>query len=368
MRALLLCTWLGAASAYTNLMRSPGVPCAVNGFGRIGRLVTRIMLKNPLMDLKHINGGSASAEYMAYQFKYDSVHGKYPGSVEVGPDDELIIDGKHIALSHTRSPEEIPFRKHGDMYVCEATGAFLTAEAVRPHFSAGAKKVVLSAPAKDDSPLFVMGVNHGEYAPSDRVVSCASCTTNCLAPLAKVINDEYGIAMGLMSTVHAMTATQNVVDGGSSKDWRGGRCASGNIIPSTTGAAKAVAKVIPALKGKLTGSAFRVPTTDVSVVDLTCVLEREATYEAICDLVKRAAEEGPLKGILGYSDEPLVSSDFVSDVRSSIFDAGAGLMLNPKFVKLVAWYDNEWGYANRIVDLMLHMARTDAGLTSPFPC
>mmetsp|Transcript_21261 Transcript_21261/g.43520 ORF Transcript_21261/g.43520 Transcript_21261/m.43520 type:complete len:370 (+) Transcript_21261:63-1172(+) len=362
--AVVLALALGAANALTTPMKMGAVPCGINGFGRIGRLVARIMVKNPETELKLINSG-ASAEYMAYQFKYDSIHGKWAGTVEVDGD-SLVIDGNKVALSHTRDPKDIPFSKYGDLYVCESTGAFLTAEKVEPHFAAGAKKIVFSAPAKDDSPVIVMGVNQGSYTTDMTAVSCASCTTNGLAPMVKAINDEYGIAMGLMTTVHAMTATQKVVDSSSNKDWRGGRCASGNIIPSSTGAAKAVTKVIPDLKGKLTGMAFRVPTADVSVVDLTCVLDKETTYEDICALVKKNSE-GIQKGFLGYCDEDLVSTDFESDERSCIFDAGAGIMLNPKFVKMVAWYDNEWGYSNRVVDLMVHMAKIDAGVTSPFP-
>jgi len=321
------------------------------------------MIKSPVCDLKLINSG-ASADYMAYQFKYDSVHGKYKGIVEADGSN-LIIDGKIIPVSSTRDPGQIPFAQYGAEYICESTGSFLTAEKVVPHFSAGAKKIVFSAPAKDDSPLIVMGVNQNDYKPSMKAVSCASCTTNGLAPMVKAVNDEFGIAMGLMTTVHAMTATQKVVDSSSNKDWRGGRAASANIIPSSTGAAKAVTKCIPQLKGKLTGMAFRVPTADVSVVDLTCVLEKETTYEAICALIKKNSE-GSQKGFLGYTDEDLVSTDFETDARSCIFDATAGIMLNPKFVKLVAWYDNEWGYSNRVVDLMVHMARIDAGLPSPY--
>merc|ERR1711965_1274485 len=260
---------------------------------------------------------------------------------------------------------EIPFKDLGADYVCESTGAFLTAEKVEAHFKAGAKKIVFSAPAKDDSHTIVMGVNQDSYESSMDAVSCASCTTNGLAPMVKAINDAYGIEEALMTTVHAMTATQKVVDASSNKDWRGGRCASGNIIRSSTGAAKAVTKVIPELKGKLTGMAFRVPTADVSVVDLTCVLEKETTYEDICSLVKKNSEDSQ-KGFLGYCDDDLVSTDFETDERSCIFDAGAGIMLNPKFVKVVAWYDNEWGYSNRVVDLMVHMAKIDAGVPSPF--
>merc|ERR1711988_1868565 len=322
-----------------------------------------IMCDSPETDLKMIHSG-ASAEYMAYQMKYDTIHGKYGGTIEVDGD-SLVVNGNKIELSHTRDPSEIPFSKYGDLYVCESTGAFLTQDKVEPHFGAGAKMIVFSAPAKDDSPTIVMGVNQDIYSADMKAVSCASCTTNGLAPMVKAINDKFGIEMGLMTTVHAMTATQKVVDASSNKDWRGGRCASGNIIPSSTGAAKAVTKVIPSLTGKLTGMAFRVPTADVSVVDLTCVLGKETTYEDICALIKKNSE-GSQKGFLGYCDEPLVSTDFETDERSCIFDAGAGIMLNPKFVKLVAWYDNEWGYSNRVVDLMVHMAKVDAGVKSPF--
>eukprot|EP00631_Chrysoreinhardia_giraudii_P003086 CAMPEP_0197419062 /NCGR_PEP_ID=MMETSP1170-20131217/4569_1 /TAXON_ID=54406 /ORGANISM="Sarcinochrysis sp, Strain CCMP770" /LENGTH=366 /DNA_ID=CAMNT_0042946141 /DNA_START=39 /DNA_END=1139 /DNA_ORIENTATION=- len=336
---------------------SMAVSGGINGFGRIGRLVARIIAKSPEIDLKLINSGAAN-EYMAYQMKYDSIHGRYPGTIEAA-DDGLMIDGILVPTSHTRDPSEIPFTEFGVEYVCESTGAFLTGPKVEPHFAAGAKKIVFSAPAKDDSPTVVMGVNEDTYDPSMLAVSCASCTTNGLAPMVKAINDKWGIEEGLMTTVHAMTATQKVVDASSNKDWRGGRCASGNIIPSSTGAAKAVAKVIPAVKGKLTGMAFRVPTADVSVVDLTCKLQKATTYEEICDEIKRRSE-GDMKGILGYCDEPLVSTDFETEPTSSIFDAGAGIMLSPKFVKVVAWYDNEWGYSNRVVDLMCHMAAVDA--------
>jgi len=329
----------------------------INGFGRIGRLVARIMCKSDAIDLKLVNSG-ASNEYMAYQFKYDSIHGRYPGTVEA-TEDGLLIDGVLTPTSHTRDPSEIPFTSLGAEYICESTGAFLTAEKVAPHVAAGAKKIIFSAPAKDDSPTVVMGVNEETYDPSMIAVSCASCTTNGLAPMVYAINNKFGIEEGLMTTVHAMTATQKVVDASSNKDWRGGRCASGNIIPSSTGAAKAVAKVIPSVQGKLTGMAFRVPTADVSVVDLTCKLETATTYEDLCAEIKAQAG-GSMKGILGYCDEPLVSTDFETEPTSSIFDAGAGIMLSPKFVKCVAWYDNEWGYSNRVVDLMCHMAAVDA--------
>jgi glyceraldehyde 3-phosphate dehydrogenase len=343
-------------------MQMAGVPCGINGFGRIGRLVARSIISNPATDLKLINTGAAP-EYMAYQFKYDTVHGRWDGSVEVDGMD-LIINGQRVPTSHTRVPGEIPFKSTGAAYVCESTGAFLTKDKVQDHFTAGAKKIVFSAPAKDESHTIVMGVNQDSYESSMSEVSCASCTTNGLAPTVKVINDNFGIKEALMTTVHAMTATQMVVDGTSKKDWRGGRCASANIIPSSTGAAKAVTKVIPQLKGKLTGMAFRVPTPNVSVVDLTCTLEKSTSYEEICAAI-RDASTGSMKGILGYCDEPLVSSDFISDPRSSIFDAGAGISLNPNFVKVVAWYDNEYGYSQRCMDLMVHMANIDkkAGIT-----
>jgi glyceraldehyde 3-phosphate dehydrogenase len=330
---------------------------AINGFGRIGRLVTRVMMKDPKISLKLVNS-EGSAEYLAYQFKYDSVHGKYDGTVGTDGDDALVIDGQRIVLSRTRNPAEIPFKENGDLYVCESTGAFLTQDSVKPHFSAGAKKIVFSAPAKDDSPMFVMGVNDQDYKASMNAVSCASCTTNGLAPMVKTIHDAYGIESGLMTTIHAMTSTQKIVDSTSKKDWRGGRAASANIIPSSTGAAKAVGKVMPELNGKLTGMAFRVPTVDVSVVDLTCKLIKPTNYDDICALMKEKSTT-TLKGILGYADEPLVSTDFITDSRSCIFDAGAGIMLNPTFVKLVSWYDNEWGYSNRVVDLINHMASVD---------
>merc|ERR1712205_261412 len=271
------------------------------------------------------------------------------------------IDGHKVALSHTREPAEIPFAAHGAEYVCESTGVFLTTEKVQPHLKAGAKKVVFSAPAKDDSHTIVMGVNQETYKSDMQAVSCASCTTNGLAPVVKAIHDAFGIKRGLMTTCHAMTASQPTVDGASKKDWRGGRAASGNIIPSSTGAAKAVAKVIPSIKGKLTGMAFRVPTIDVSVVDLTCELEKSTSYEEICAEIKRRAE-GDMKGFLGYTDEALVSTDFESWPISSTFDAEAGISLNPNFVKLVAWYDNEWGYSCRVKDLMMHMAKVDAAV------
>lgn len=289
---------------------------------------------------------------MAYQFKYDSVHGRFAGTVDVDGD-TLIIDGKKVITTHTRKPEEIGWGKLGAQYICESTGAFLTQDTCKVHIDGGAKKVVMSAPAKDESKVFVMGVNEADYA-GENIVSCASCTTNGLAPIVKIINDNFGIEEALMTTVHSFTATQMVVDGSSKKDWRGGRAAADNIIPSSTGAAKAVTKVIPSLKGKITGLAFRVPTADVSVVDLTAKLSKPTTYEAICAAVKKAS--GP---VVGYTEEPLVSQDFVSDSRSTIFDASAGIMLNPTFVKLIAWYDNEWGYSCRVVDLLKVTAKHD---------
>jgi len=340
----------------SNMQMATGM--GVNGFGRIGRLVTRIMMDDPEVSLKAINAGSATPDYMAYQYKYDTIHGKARGTVEIDGD-FLIINGNKIITSRCRDPKEVEWGTKGADYVCESTGVFLTKEKAQAIIDGGAKKVIYSAPAKDDSQTIVMGVNQDEYDGSENFISCASCTTNGLAPMVKAVHDAFEIEEALMTTVHAMTATQAVVDSSSRKDWRGGRAASGNIIPSSTGSAKAVTKVIPALKGKLTGMAFRVPTIDVSVVDLTCRLKKSTTYEEICAVIK-ARSEGDMKGVLGYCDEPLVSTDFESDPRSSIFDADAGIMLNPNFVKLVAWYDNEWGYSCRVLDLMKHVAAVDA--------
>eukprot|EP00563_Minutocellus_polymorphus_P020372 CAMPEP_0197726876 /NCGR_PEP_ID=MMETSP1434-20131217/17497_1 /TAXON_ID=265543 /ORGANISM="Minutocellus polymorphus, Strain CCMP3303" /LENGTH=376 /DNA_ID=CAMNT_0043312919 /DNA_START=37 /DNA_END=1167 /DNA_ORIENTATION=+ len=334
----------------------------VNGFGRIGRLVTRIIMDDEDTDLNAINAGSATTDYMAYQYKYDTIHGIAKGTVEVDGD-FLVLNGKKIQTSRCRDPKEVGWGALNADYVCESTGVFLTKEKAQSIIDGGAKKVIYSAPAKDDSLTVVIGVNDEAYDGSEDFISCASCTTNGLAPMVKAINDEFGIDEALMTTVHAMTATQAVVDSSSRKDWRGGRAASGNIIPSSTGAAKAVTKVIPELQGKLTGMAFRVPTIDVSVVDLTCRLAKATTYEEICATIK-AKSEGEMKGVLGYCDEPLVSTDFESDSRSSIFDADAGIMLNPNFVKLVAWYDNEWGYSCRVVDLMKHVAAVDAKVSA----
>jgi glyceraldehyde 3-phosphate dehydrogenase len=335
-----------------------GVKSGINGFGRIGRQVARIMIESNDCDLLQINAGSATPDYMAYQYKYDSIHGRVGHEVVVEGDD-MILKGKRVLTTRARDPKDIGWAKSGVQYLCESTGVFLTEEKAKAHVDAGVKKVIFSAPAKDDSLTIVMGVNAEQYTGQTDYVSCASCTTNGLAPLVKCINDKFGIEEGLMTTIHAMTATQAVVDSSSRKDWRGGRAASGNIIPSSTGAAKAVAKVIPAVKGKLTGMAFRVPTIDVSVVDLTCKLKNPASYEEICAEVKRRSE-GDMKGYLGYTDEDLVSSDFESWPISSTFDAKAGISLNPTFVKLVAWYDNEWGYSCRVKDLMVHMAMIDA--------
>jgi len=346
------------ASSNDSSMTMAATGMGVNGFGRIGRLVSRIMMEDETCDLNAINAGSAPTDYMAYQYKYDTIHGKAKQTVEVDGD-FLVLNGKKILTSRCRDPKEVGWGGLGADYVCESTGVFLTKESAQSIIDGGAKKVVYSAPAKDDSQTIVMGVNQGDYDGSENFISCASCTTNGLAPMVKAIHDEFGIEEALMTTVHAMTATQAVVDSSSRKDWRGGRAASGNIIPSSTGAAKAVTKVIPSLKGKLTGMAFRVPTIDVSVVDFTCRLEKETTYEEICAHIK-ANSEGSQKGFLGYTDEPLVSTDFEGDDRSCIFDAGAGIMLNPKFVKLICWYDNEWGYSGRVVDLMKHVAAFEA--------
>jgi len=333
------------------------VKIGINGFGRIGRLVLRASLNNPDVEVVGINDPFIDLDYMAYMLKYDSVHGQFKGDVKV-EDGKLVVNGRAISTYAFMNPEEIPWSECGAEYIVESTGVFTTTDKASAHFKGGAKKVVISAPSKD-APMFVMGVNHDKYTKDMNVVSNASCTTNCLAPLAKVIHDNFGIVEGLMTTVHATTATQKTVDGPSKKDWRGGRAAAANIIPSSTGAAKAVGKVIPELNGKLTGMAFRVPTINVSVVDLTCRLEKPATYDEIKAVVKKASEN-ELKGILGYTEDAVVSTDFIGDPRTSIFDAEAGISLNDHFVKLVAWYDNEWGYSNKVVDLIVHMAKVDA--------
>lgn len=326
----------------------------INGFGRIGRLVFRATTERDDVQVVAIND-LLDVDYMAYMLKYDTVHGKFEGTVEV-EDGMLVVNGNKIRVTAEKDPANLKWNEVGADYVVESTGLFLTKELASAHLQAGAKRVVMSAPSKDDTPMFVMGVNNHEYA-GQEIVSNASCTTNCLAPLAKVINDNFGLVEGLMTTVHAATATQKTVDGPSKKDWRGGRSILGNIIPSSTGAAKAVGKVIPSLQGKLTGMSLRVPTADVSVVDLTCKIEKAATYEDIKAAVKKASEN-ELKGILGYTEDAVVSSDFINEKRTSVFDANAGIMLNEHFVKLVSWYDNEIGYSNKVVDLICSMNKT----------
>ena len=328
------------------------IKVGINGFGRIGRLVFRAGLDNPNIEFVGINDPFMNPDYCAYMLRYDTVHGQYKGEIKY-TEDAIIVNGKEVKFYAEKDPANIPWGACGADYVVESTGVFTTTETASAHIKAGAKKVVISAPSKD-APMFVMGVNQNKYTNDMDIVSNASCTTNCLAPLAKVINDKFGIVDGLMTTVHSTTGTQKTVDGPSKKDWRGGRAAAGNIIPSSTGAAKAVGKVIPELNGKLTGMAFRVPTLDVSVVDLTVNLEKAASYDEICAAVK-AASEGELKGILGYTEDSVVSSDFIHDSHTSILDAAAGIALTDKFVKLVSWYDNEWGYSNKVLMLIEHM-------------
>ncbi|MGN0626590.1 MAG: type I glyceraldehyde-3-phosphate dehydrogenase [Oscillospiraceae bacterium] len=333
------------------------IKIGINGFGRIGRLVFRAAAAQPeKFEIVAINDPFIDPEYMAYMAKYDTAHGKFDGELSAR-DGKLVVNGHEVIVHGFKNPEEIPWGEDGVEYVIEATGVFKGVEDCQAHLKAGARKVVITAPSKD-APMFVMGVNNKTYSSDMTVVSNASCTTNCLAPLAKVINDNFGIKDGLMTTVHAVTATQKTVDGPSKKDWRGGRASCGNIIPSTTGAAKAVGKVIPALNGKLTGMAFRVPTIDVSVVDLTVNLEKPATYDEICAAVK-AASEGELKGLLGYTEDAVVSSDFLGDSRGSIFDAKAGIALTDTFVKLVSWYDNEWGYSCNVLKLTEYIDSVD---------
>jgi glyceraldehyde 3-phosphate dehydrogenase len=332
------------------------IKIGINGFGRIGRLVFRVAASKPNIEVVGIND-LVDVDYMAYMLKYDSTHGQFNGTVEV-KDGNLIVNGQTIRVTAERDPANLKWDAVGAEYIVESTGLFLTKESAQGHIKAGAKKVVMSAPSKDDTPMFVMGVNHKSYSSDMQFVSNASCTTNCLAPVAKVLHDNFGIKEGLMTTVHATTATQKTVDGPSSKDWRGGRGAGQNIIPSSTGAAKAVGKVIPSLNGKLTGMSFRVPTPDVSVVDLTVNLEKATTYEEIKAAMKKAAD-GDLKGILGYTEDAVVSNDFIGDPRTSIFDAEAGIMLSPTFVKIVAWYDNEWGYSTKVAELVEYMASKD---------
>ena len=328
----------------------------INGFGRIGRLVFRAAQERNDIEIVGIND-LIDVEYMAYMLRYDTMHGQFKGSVEV-KDGKLVVNGKSIRVTAEKDPANLKWNEVGADYVVESTGLFLIKEKAQGDIAAGAKYVVMSAPSKDDTPMFVCGVNTDSYVKGTQFVSNASCTTNCLAPIAKVLNDVFGIEDGLMTTVHSTTATQKTVDGPSVKDWRGGRAASGNIIPSSTGAAKAVGKVIPSLNGKLTGMSFRVPTLDVSVVDLTVNLKKAASYEEICAAMKKASE-GELKGILGYTEDDVVSSDFLGDSRTSIFDAKAGIQLTPTFVKVVSWYDNEWGYSNKVLDLVAHMAKVN---------
>ena len=333
------------------------VKIGINGFGRIGRLVLRAAVDRKDVEVVGINDPFISPDYASYLLRYDSIHGHFNGTVE-HTENSIIVNGKEIKMFAEKEPNKIDWKGCGAEYIAEATGKFTDPDGAKLHFEGGAKKVVITAPAKGGIPMFVMGVNNTTYTKDMNIVSNASCTTNCLAPLAKVINDEFGLVEGLMTTVHATTATQLTVDGPSKKDWRGGRAASGNIIPSSTGAAKAVGVVIPELNGKLTGMSFRVPTLDVSVVDLTCRLSKPTTYEEIKAAVKKHSETD-LKGILGYTEEPVVSTDFIHDSRTSIFDANAGIMLNENFVKLVSWYDNEWGYSNKVVDLIEYMAKVD---------
>lgn len=333
------------------------VKVGINGFGRIGRLVLRASLSRKDVQVVAINDPAISVDYMVYMMKYDSAQGRFDGEV-YEKDGKLVVNGNEIKVYALMKPEEIPWMETGAEYIVESTGLFTASEKASAHLKGGAKKVVISAPS-NDAPMFVMGVNQDKYTKDMNIISNASCTTNCLAPLTKVINDNFGIIEGLMTTVHSTTATQKTVDGPSKKDWRGGRAASANIIPSSTGAAKAVGKVIPELNGKLTGMSFRVPTIDVSVVDLTCRLAKPATYDEIKAAVKKAAE-GELNGILDYTEDDVVSSDFLGDEHTSIFDAKAGIALNDNFVKLVSWYDNEWGYSNKVVDLISYIAKVDA--------
>jgi len=326
----------------------------INGFGRIGRLAFRAAIQRPEIEIVGIND-LVEPDYMAYMLKYDSTHGKFDGTIEV-VNGNLVVNGQTIRVTAEKDPANLKWNEVGAEVIIESTGLFLTQETAQKHIDAGAKKVVMSAPAKDDTPTFVMGVNHKELKADQHIVSNASCTTNCLAPIAKILNDKFGIEEGLMSTIHAVTATQKTVDGPSAKDWRGGRGAYQNIIPSSTGAAKAVGLVLPELKGKLTGMSFRVPVADVSVVDLTVRLKNKATYEEVKAAMKEASE-GELKGILGYTEDEVVSEDFRGDARTSIFDAKAGIALNDNFVKVVSWYDNEWGYSNKIIDLVQEIGK-----------
>ena len=332
------------------------IKIGINGFGRIGRLVFRAASKNKNIQVVGIND-LIDTNYMSYMLKYDTTHGRFDGSVSVNGNN-LEVNGKNIRVTNEKDPSKLNWSEVEAEYVIESTGLFLTKDSAKGHIKSGAKKVIMSAPSKDDTPMFVMGVNNKQYTSDMNFVSNASCTTNCLAPLVKVLHDNFGIVSGLMTTVHATTASQKIVDGPSIKDWRGGRAAFANIIPSSTGAAKAVGKVIPELDGKLTGMAFRIPIIDVSVIDLTVNLKSSTNYEKIC-LAMKNASENDLKGIMGYTEEDVVSTDFIGDSRTSIFDAGAGIMLNEKFVKVVSWYDNEWGYSSKVVELIQHMNSVD---------
>jgi len=329
------------------------VKIGINGFGRIGRLVFRAAQNNPNVEVVAVNDPFIDTEYMKYMLKYDTVHGQFKGTIE-GEGSEIVVNGKAVKVYAAKDPKEIPWGAAGAEYVVESTGVFTSIEKASAHLAGGAKKVVISAPSAD-APMFVMGVNHKSYKADMDIVSNASCTTNCLAPIAKVLHDNFGVLEGLMTTVHAATNTQKTVDAPSMKDWRGGRSILNNIIPSSTGAAKAVGKVIPELNGKLTGMSLRVPTADVSVVDLTVRLAKDTTYDEIKAAMKKAAD-GELKGILGYTEDAVVSTDFIGDARTSIFDAKAGIQLSPTFVKVVSWYDNEWGYSNKVVDLIDYMS------------
>ncbi|OUN04657.1 type I glyceraldehyde-3-phosphate dehydrogenase [Flavonifractor sp. An92] len=333
------------------------IKVGINGFGRIGRLVFRAGIARDDIEFVGINDPFMTPDYMAYMLKYDTIHGRFQGTISYD-DESITVNGKKVMFYAKMNPSEIPWGEIGAEYVVESTGLFLTQEKAQAHIDAGAKKVVMSAPSKDSTPMFVMGVNQDKYTSDMTFVSNASCTTNCLAPIAKVLHENWGITDGLMTTVHSVTATQKPVDGPSKKDWRGGRAATYNIIPSSTGAAKAVGKVIPELNGKLTGMSMRVPTLDVSVVDLTVNLAKPAKYDEICAAMKKASE-GELAGVLGYTDEDVVSSDFISDPHTSIFDAKAGIALTDTFVKVVSWYDNEWGYSNKVLDLIAHMYSVD---------
>ncbi|KAK4149379.1 glyceraldehyde 3-phosphate dehydrogenase [Chaetomidium leptoderma] len=334
------------------------IKVGINGFGRIGRIVFRNAVEHPDIQIVAVNDPFIEPKYAEYMLKYDSTHGVFNGTIAVDGND-LVVNDKKVKFYTERDPSAIPWKDTGAEYIIESTGVFTTTDKAKAHLAGGAKRVIISAPSAD-APMYVMGVNEKTYDGSAQVISNASCTTNCLAPLAKVINDKYGLVEGLMTTVHSYTATQKTVDGPSAKDWRGGRGAAQNIIPSSTGAAKAVGKVIPDLNGKLTGMSFRVPTSNVSVVDLTCRIEKKATYDEIKATIKEAAE-GPLKGILAYTEDEIVSSDLIGNTNSSIFDAKAGISLNENFVKLVSWYDNEWGYSRRVLDLVAYVAKVDAG-------